>query len=436
MPPTRPLVPLVQRYFEIDPAGAAQSLETMDEDEAVAAIRALPPALAAEAISRMQASHATSLIGELPDDTVREIAQRLDAHRAASLLLHLSDDRRASVLQMLPEKTRKLLRDLLEYPANSAGRVMRTEFLALRAGTKVREAIRKIRFQARRTAPPSYLYVLDADDRLVGVVNMRDLLLGKPDGTLESVMRTDVFAVPAFMDREEIANQLAGKTFFAVPVVDPERRMLGVVRTDDLLTDMQEEASEDILKMFGAGGDEHAFSPIRFSLGKRLPWLHVNLLTAFLAASVVGVFEDLIARITVLAVFLPVVAGQGGNAGAQSLAVVMRGLVMREIPRDRVKALLMKETAIGALSGAIIGIVTAAIAWAWNGNPMLGVVIGLAMVTNLIAAGFAGAAIPVAMKGLGFDPSQSSSIILTTVTDVVGFFSYLGFALLFQGWLA
>lgn len=435
MQPTRPLLPLVQRYFEIDPAGAAHSLETMDDGEAIAAIRSLPPALAAEAISRMQASHATSLVSVLPDDTVREIAQRLDAHRAAGLLLQLAEERRASVLSMMPEKTRRLLRDLLGYPVNSAGRVMRTEFLALRAGTKVREAIRKIRLQSRRTAPPSYLYVLDADDRLVGVVNMRDLLLGRADDTLESVMRGDVFSVPAFMDREEIANRLAGKTFFAVPVVDAEQRMLGVVRTDDLLSDMQEEASEDILKMFGAGGDEHAFSPIRFSLRKRLPWLHVNLLTAFLAAFVVGLFEDLIARITVLAVFLPVVAGQGGNAGAQSLAVVMRGLVMREIPRDRVKALLLKETAIGTLSGVIVGLVTAAIAWAWNGNPVLGVVIGLAMVTNLIAAGFAGALIPVAMKSLGFDPSQSSSIILTTITDIVGFFSYLGFALLFESWL-
>ena len=155
MPPVRPLVPLVQRYFEIDPAGAAQGLETMDEAEAVAAIRALPPALAAEAISRMQASHATSLVSVLPDDTVREIAQRLDAYRAASLLLHLDEGRRASVLQMLQEKTRRRLRDLLEYPVNSAGRVMRTEFLALRSGTRVREAIRKIRLQARRTAPPS-----------------------------------------------------------------------------------------------------------------------------------------------------------------------------------------------------------------------------------------------------------------------------------------
>ncbi|MGB6646948.1 MAG: magnesium transporter, partial [Bacteroidota bacterium] len=212
-------------------------------------------------------------------------------------------------------------------------------------------------------------------------------------------------------------------------------RLLGVVRSDHLLTDVQEEASEDIQKMFGAGGDEHAFSPVWFSLSKRLPWLHVNLATAFLAAAVVGLFEDLIARITILAVFLPVVAGQGGNAGAQSLAVVMRGLVMREIsPRNRWR-LVLKETFIGLVNGLIIGLVTAGIAWLWQGNPVLGLVIGLAMIANLIVAGFAGAAIPITMKALGFDPSQSSSIVLTTVTDVLGFFSFLGFAVLFQAYL-
>lgn len=184
-----------------------------------------------------------------------------------------------------------------------------------------------------------------------------------------------------------------------------------------------------------AGGDERAFSPIGFSLRKRLPWLHVNLATAFLAAAVVALFEDVIARITVLAVFLPVVAGQGGNAGAQSLAVVMRGLVMREIPEQKVRRLLTKEVLIGTANGLIIGVVTAAIAWGWHGNPYLGVVIGLAMIVNLVAAGLSGAAIPITMKAIGLDPAQSSSIILTTVTDVVGFFAFLGFAAVFQGYL-
>jgi magnesium transporter len=169
-----------------------------------------------------------------------------------------------------------------------------------------------------------------------------------------------------------------------------------------------------------------------FSLKKRLPWLHINLATAFMAAAVVAMFEGIIAKLTVLAVFLPVVAGQGGNAGAQSLAVVMRGIVMREIPKDKIFELILKEGKIGAINGAVIGVVTALVAWLWNGNPFLGVVIGLGMLVNLIVAGLSGASIPLLMKRIGIDPAQSSSIILTTVTDVLGFMAFLGFAVLFQ----
>jgi magnesium transporter len=187
--------------------------------------------------------------------------------------------------------------------------------------------------------------------------------------------------------------------------------------------------------MFGAGGDERVSSTIWFSIKKRLPWLHVNLATAFLAAAVVAAFEGIIAKLTVLAVFLPVVAGQGGNVGAQSLAVVMRGIVMREIRRDKKFRLVLKEGILGAVNGAVIGAVTALIAWMWNGNPYLGLVIGLGMLVNLISAGLSGSSIPLIMKKIGIDPAQSSSIILTTVTDVVGFLAFLLFAVIFQGYL-
>ncbi|UCG32500.1 MAG: magnesium transporter [Phycisphaerales bacterium] len=193
--------------------------------------------------------------------------------------------------------------------------------------------------------------------------------------------------------------------------------------------------AESIQRMFGGSPDERAFSPTIFSLRKRLPWLHVNLATAFLAAYVVSLFEETIAKITILAVFLPVVAGQGGNAGAQSLAIVMRGLVMREIPKRRVLWLIAKEGWLGLLTGAITGAVTGLVAWLWQSNPILGVVIGLGMIVNLFAAGLSGAAIPVIMKALGFDPAQCSSIILTTITDVVGFLAFLGFAVVFQSYL-
>ena len=215
-------------------------------------------------------------------------------------------------------------------------------------------------------------------------------------------------------------------------MVDSQNHLLGIVKAEWLLYGIQAEVTADLQRMFGAGGDESTTSPIMFSLKKRLPWLHVNLATAFLAAAVVALFESVIAKLTILAVFLPVVAGQGGNAGAQSLAIVMRGLVMREIPKGKAARLIMKETGVGTINGAVIGLVTALIAWAWQGNPLLGLVIGLGMLVNLAVAGLSGSAIPMLMKKAGLDPAQCSSIILTTVTDVVGFFAFLGFAVLFQ----
>ena len=432
MPRRTPLLPLVQKFLEHDPVAAAQSLELMDEDEAVHALRSMPVTLVLEVFGYLQVERATAFLERLPPKSFREVVERMDPQQAAGILIGLSPEKRQAIIDELPANTRNRIRDLLEYPENSAARIMSTEYVALRPSTKVKEAVRRIRMLARRTSPASYVYVIDEDHRLAGVVTMRDLLLASGGSELLQIMKTDVLRVPASLDREDVANLLAHRHYFAVPVVDVEGRMLGVVRSEQLLSDVQEEASEDIQKMFGAGGDERAFSPVRFSLSKRLPWLHVNLGTAFLAAAVVGLFEDIIAKITILAVFLPVVAGQGGNAGAQSLAVVMRGLVLKEItPRSRWK-LIGKESIIGVLNGLIIGVVTAAVAWLWHGNPYLGLVIGLAMIANLALAGFSGAAIPLTMKALGFDPSQSSSIILTTITDVVGFFSFLGFAVLFE----
>ena len=312
---------------------------------------------------------------------------------------------------------------------------MTTSMLSFHEDLQVRDAINKIRILAQRQYPASYAYVVDNINRLVGVINMRDLMLASPEASLAKVMRREVFSVNCFMDREQMADELAKRKFFAAPVVDEDGRLLGIVKAEKLIQGIQEEATEDLQKMFGAGGDERAFSPVSFSLKKRLPWLHINLVTAFAAGAVVSMFEGIIAKITVLAVYLPIVAGQGGNAGAQSLAVVMRAIVMREIRPGESWKLVLKEGFVGIVNGLVIGTVTALVAWLWQGNMMLGVVVALAMMVNLLAAGISGAAIPLVMKSLGFDPAQSSNIVLTTVTDIVGFLSFLGFAVLFQRYL-
>ena len=426
------LLPLVRKYFENDPGAAARSLETLDEAEAVSVLQSLPPTITAQALPHLDPRKAAALLKEVRPELFRDLAERLEPPQAASILLSLPKDAREWFLTGLSEKIRAQVQELLTYPENSVGRIMTRDLLAFPTDTKIKDVVQRLRQLTARHAPMSYSYAVDADNHLVGVLNMRDLLLAPGDETVGAVMRTDVFAVNGFMDREELASQLAKRRYIAVPVVDTDNRLLGVVKTEQLIQHVQEEAAEDIQRMVGAGGDEKSFSPVGFSLRKRLPWLYVNLATAFLAAAVVGLFQNLIARLTILAVFLPVVAGQGGNAGAQSLAIAIRGLVMREIPPSKAVRFILKEVLIGALNGAAIGLVTALVVWLWNGNPVLGVVIGLGMVVNLLAAGFAGAGIPLAMKAAGQDPAQSSSIIMTTVTDCIGNAAFLGFALVFE----
>ena len=427
-----PLLPLLAPLIEADPLRAAHQLESLSEDEALEALRALPPALAAALLPHLQASYAGALLGDADEQMVASVANRLDPKRATAILMHVAPEIRERLLPHLSEGLRREVQEQLTYPVDSIGRMMSTHFLAFHDTMRAEDAVRKIRALARTGMPSSYVYVIDDQDTLLGVLNMHSLMLAPEQAMLSTIMNRNIFSLPAFTDREEAARQLSKRRYFAAPVVDPDGHILGIVKAEHLLADVHKEATEDLLRMVGAGSDERAFSPVTFSLRKRLPWLHVNLLTAFMAAAVVASFEDLIAQLTVLAVFLPVIAGQGGNAGAQSLAIVMRGLVMREVPKNKRVRLIAKETLLGLINGVATGAVTGVIAWLWYGSPALGFVVGLGMAVNVVFAGLAGASIPLVMKALRLDPAQCSSIILTTVTDVVGFLAFLALALAFK----
>ncbi len=430
------LASLLDRLVDHDPPFAARALEGLAEADAAEAVRALPASAAARVVPHLQPHFAAVLLSQVEPKDFRAAVKAIDPERAATVVLHMPEDARERLLRHIPEKLRTAIRELLSYPEDSVGRIMHTSFLAFHKDEKVRDVVRKIRGLVRKGYPSSYAYVVDQEAHLLGVINMRDLILAADDDSLASIMRTGVFTLNAFAEQAQAAVELSRRGFFAAPVIDNDGRILGIVNSEQLLHGAQEGIVENIQKMVGAGSNERAFSTLGYSLRKRLPWLHVNLATAFLAAAVVAFFEDTIARLTVLAVFLPVVAGQGGNAGAQSLAIVMRGLVMREIPRGRVRRLIGKEALLGAINGTITGGVTALVAWMWYGNPVLGLVVALGMLINLFFAGLAGASIPMAMRAAGLDPAQSSSIILTTVTDVVGFAAFLGLAMTFQSHLA
>lgn len=430
-----PLLPIFKQYFEKDPLIAARALETLSSEEAVNLLKAIPSGMAVKLLNRVNDACGATLLEELPKDSFDKIANQLDPQKAANILLGISKERRESFLSLLNDQRKRQIQELLSYPEDSAGRAMSVDFIAFHYGIKVKEAVNKIRNLVKKGTVLSYIYIVDEQNHLVGILNMRDMLLAESHQSLDDIMRRDIVTVNCFDELDKVAALLTDMKYFAAPVVDHENRLLGVVRAEQLFGKVQKAISEDIQKMFGASANERAFSPISQSLKTRLPWLHVNLATAFLAAAVVSLFEDIIAKITILAIYLPVVAGQGGNAGAQSLAIVMRGLVMREIPPNKAKKLIIKESLIGIINGVVIGIVTGLIAWLWQGNPFLGLVIGLGMIVNLTVAGFSGALIPLAMKKMHLDPAQCSSIILTTITDVIGFFAFLGFAVLFQNYL-
>lgn len=318
------------------------------------------------------------------------------------------------------------------YPKNSVGEMIDPYFLTFNQTSTVKDAVDTIRLLANNKLSLNYAYVVDDNHCLTGVLNMRDLLFARDEDVLSGVMLKDVYSVNAYRDREDVANEVRQKRFIALPVVDRDGHLLGTLKYKDLLKAAQEEASEDIQKMFGAGAEEKVDSPLRMTIATRLPWLNVNLLTAFMASGIIGLFEGTIARITALAVFLPVVASQGGNAGAQSLAVVMRGLALNEIPPGKAGRIIVKETTAGLVNGLVVGLVTGAVTWIWNGNPIFGLIIAVAMVGNMITAAFFGSSIPLVMKRMGFDPAQCSNIILTTFTDIFGFFFFLGLAVIFQ----
>jgi magnesium transporter len=280
-----------------------------------------------------------------------------------------------------------------------------------------------------------YLYVVDARRHLVGVTSLRRLLLVSPETPLKRIMTPEVTSVRVDTDQEEVARQVASYNLLAVPVVDEENKLVGVVTVDDVIDVIKDEATEDLLRLAGVSGDERISTPAGEAIRKRLPWLAINLVTAFIAASVVALFEGTIQQVTALAIFMPIVAGMGGNAATQTLTVVVRGLALGEVSWGSARKALAKEALIGLGNGLALGAVAAAIAWGMKANPVLGLVLGMAMVCNMFVAATAGTLVPLGMKAMKVDPALGSSVFITTFTDVVGFASFLGLATVFLRYL-
>jgi magnesium transporter len=315
--------------------------------------------------------------------------------------------------------------------------MMHFQVTALAEHFSVEEAIDELREMKQRQERLFYVYVVDAERCLVGVLSMRDLILAAPNSLLKEIMITGVRSVPAATPLDEVARLMKTARFLALPVVDAAEHLLGFVSLDDVLGNIREVATEDFQRMFGAGAEERLTSSWKFSFSKRISWLQINLATAFLAGGVVALFGGMISRFSVLAIYLPVVSGMGSNAGAQAMAVAIRGINDGPINRPLLRHVMFRETLVGLFSGVIVGVMTALIAclWQYHHGPILGLVVGLALVFTQTLACVSGAGIPFLMRKLGIDPAQSASIFATTITDVAGFASLLGLAKFFENWM-
>lgn len=419
---------LSRRYLRELPASAARRIESMPLDDAAEELAQQSAPALAPVWPSLAADRGADLLARLPESLARNLLGALTPIEAVRFLGALDADDRERLLARLDTELQASLRELMSYPQDSAGRLMDTRVRTFRLETTVGDALEVLRQSNGRS--PRVLFLTDRENHLRGQVPIQDVAMAAPEARLRELAQGVPAAVRAMDAREEVVETFERHHQTDLPVVDLDGRLMGLIQHAMLVQALQEETSADIGAMVGVSPQERALSKPWFAVRKRLPWLQINLLTAFLAASVVGVFEATIAQFTALAVLLPVVAGQAGNAGQQALAVTMRGLSLREVTVRQWFAVTAKEVGVGLVNGLAVATTCGLGVWLWSGSLGLVLVIMAAMVLAMVAAGFAGAVVPMALTRFGQDPAQSSSIILTTVTDIAGFFSFLGIATL------
>lgn len=420
-------------YLQRYPDEALRIVADLNGSELTGLLRAQPIQLATRVWDSLSPEIAAEVADGLDDQLVKELLTRSDPVHTARFLAYLSGSMREKYLAQLDPVKSKELNMLLGYPENSAGAIMDPRFLTLHGHMTIREALLRIRKMKPRFT--RQLFLVSDEGKLEQMIELQDMALAEPSTTLASISKPVQAAVLITAAREEVVALFEEYKITDLPVVDVSGILVGIIRNEVLISAAVAESSADILTMVGANKDERAFSKPLFVVRKRLPWLQINLVTAFIAAAVVGLFENTIAQFTALAVLLPVVAGQSGNTGAQALAVTMRGLALHEIGTSHWRYVAIKEISAGFINGVAVALVTAIGVLVWSSSPGLAIVIAIAMVISMVAAGFAGVIIPIILSSLGQDPAQSSSIILTTITDVTGFFTFLGIATLMMGFL-
>ena len=425
---------LDQILEEAHPADVTRALRELPVEQQTIVFRLLSREQAGAVLHEMDDQTLLGLVRALDEVELSGILERMPADNAAQVVDELPEEQAEKVLDLMKEEKSEEVQELLEYGEKTAGRIMSPEFVSVHEEMTVAQALDHVR-KAASAEQAFYIYVVDDHDHLVGVVPLRRLITADPATPIRLIRHEDVVSVMPETDQEEVARMVAKYNLLAVPVVDTDRRLLGTVTVDDVIDVIQQEATEDIQRFGGVAGDETVLDPPNAVFTKRLVWRLINLGTAILAASVIGLFESSIQRLATLAVFMPIVASMGGIGTTQTATVVVRGIALGDMTMSVLRRVLRKELLLGLTTGAANAAVMAVIAYLWKGQLLLSLILGVALVFNMLVAAVVGVLVPLALKTFRMDPAIASSVIITTFTDVFGFFSFLGLATLLISFL-
>lgn len=413
---------------EMHPAKIAGLLESLPPRERSKAWEMVAVERSGKVLKHLHEEVVRGLVAETDIEDLMVAAQHLPLDDLVDLIQDLPEPTGRELLQGLDLKQRQRLETMLAYPEESAGGLMNTDHVSVRADVSLHAVLRYLRLLDELPENLDKILVVDRKDRYQGIVRLRRLLTSSPESFVRQLMETDFPAIPATLPSREVARRFQDLDLVSAPVVDARGRLLGRITVDDVVDVIRDESERSLMHLAGLDEEGDMFAPVLTSTRRRAVWLGVNLLTAFLAAWVIGLFEGILEKVVALAVLMPIVASMGGIAGSQTLTLVIRGLALDHLERGNARLLLLKELGIGLLNGLIWALVVAALAIAWFGNWAIGGIIAAAILLNLLCAALAGVVIPLFMRRAGIDPALAGNVVLTTVTDVVGFFAFLGLA--------
>ncbi|KGP90703.1 magnesium transporter MgtE [Pontibacillus chungwhensis BH030062] len=418
-------------FLEMHPYDQAKIFEEQTQDVRMQIYTYLSPDEIAEVMEHIDVDDIEEYFTEMDPRFAAQILAEISTDDAADILNELDKNQVASFLTIMDKESASDIKELLYYEEKTAGSIMTTEFVVIRANQTVREAMLHLKREAPDAETIYYVFVIDEDKHLVGVISLRDLIIAEEDWYISEVMSDRVVSVQVGEDQEDVAQLMRDYDFLALPVVDFQNHMLGIITVDDIMDVMEEEASDDYSKLAGVSDldrpDENAFAAAK----KRLPWLVILLFLGMMTASLIGRFEETLNQVAILAVFIPLIAGMAGNTGTQALAVAVRGLATGEHEKEGILKLVFREAGTGLITGLTCGVLVTFIVYFWQGDYYLGLLVGISIMSTLIVATLAGALVPLLMHKLNVDPAVASGPFITTINDIISILIYFGMATTF-----